>query len=102
MKMKYNFIEYKPRYSTLGKFVYINKSNMGISIKGDEVLGKPERIDLYYDVDNKAIRIVKSQDGLKVTRRPNGGGCQFSTRLAKIMPTGRYEWIGDNIFVLDK
>lgn len=97
---EYNFKKFIPRYSTLGNFIYLNKTNVNVSKRADDHLGNPKSVDVFYDLENKAIKLESSSDGVKVTRR--GSSSIFSGGICKIMPLGRYRWEKDNIYKLEE
>jgi hypothetical protein len=79
--------------------ISLNKANLNFSRVAYEKLGKPERVDIYYDVKNKAIKIVPNKVGRKINAKTPNSRVMSST-LSRIMPIGKYEHERDNIFVL--
>lgn len=94
--MKYNFTKLGSRYSKNEKYVSINNSNLNISALAYKELGSPKSVDIYIDVENKAIKIVEGNDRT-VTRASIG-----SKSFAKILPKGKYKMVEDNIFVFNQ
>jgi len=93
---KHNFIKHKSRYRINEDYLRINKSNINLSKVAYEKIGEPERVDIHYDKKNKQIKVLKGVETKVSHKRVIG-----STVFGRIMPIGRYDFIGDNIYKLD-
>jgi len=68
-----------------------------IGSKAFEYLGKPEKVDVFYDVESLIIKLTPSDTGLRVTQGINK---VISIKgLQKVMPLGKY-YREENIFKL--
>ena len=87
---KYKFDKLIPRYTRgdLNRIV-LNKTNLSIGWEVFKLIGDPERIDIFFDKEHKAIRLVKSEKGKKVSN-PGYNSRIVGTTLSKIMPVGIY------------
>ena len=88
--MKYTFKKLIPRYTRgdLNRLV-LNKTNLSIGWEAWEIIGQPERVDIYFDKEEKAIRLVLSKEGKKVSN-PGYNSRIIGTNLSNIMPIGIY------------
>ena len=88
--MKYTFKKMIPRYTRgdVNRLV-LNKTNLSIGWEAYEIINKPERLDIFFDKENKAIRLVASTHGKKVSN-PGYNSRIMGTNLSNIMPMGIY------------
>ncbi len=95
----YNFVKMNDIRTAGGHqaFVSLNKNTLNISRAAYILLGEPERIGIWYDTGKSAIQIDKDPAGRLIsTKYPH-----LSSKLARIMPIGRYIHSRDGIFVLE-
>lgn len=82
---KYKFIKHD--MSGKGKFILLNKA-IYLSVEARSLI-KENRVDVYYDKQNGAIKLEPSENGYKISKQ--GSGYVISARtFSKIMPKGRY------------
>lgn len=85
-----NFKKYQPRYTNNSVAIRINKGNLNISALAYKALGQPKNVNLFYDREAKAIKLVENQQGLKVTTNKDSFSSHISGAIWKIMPLGIY------------
>lgn len=82
--------------------ITVNKNVIYVSKSALKALGIPKYVDIYYDMQANAIRFeIKSKDACKLTVGNYGTG-QISSKIGKLMPTGKYIMQKDNIFILSQ
>lgn len=93
-----SFAKFEPRYIRHTPYLRIYKSYMSLSDAGLEKLGNPERVSIWYDKNDGAIKLVADACGHKISqaRKQN---C-IHAKISHFMPTGRYFWKEDNLFKL--
>ena len=98
MNMKNNFVKFKTRYILGEDAIYINSSNLNFSRKAYERLGGKNNVDVFYDKDDKLIKIVPVPNGRKVNPNRSIGSKAFSRQ----MPKGRYTFFEKDIYKLEE
>lgn len=95
-----NWVKHEPRMTTVSKIaVTLGEKMLHINKAAYEKIGSPKIVDVYYDLEEKAIKIEKSETGRKVTISKVGGYPHVAITLMKVgMPKGIYLYKGDNIF----
>jgi len=94
--MSNGFVKFEPRFTGRKDKITLNSHNLNIGREAYKLIGKPERVDIYYDKGRQAIKLVPSEDGRKITKRSSGHYAMSST-LSRIMPVGKY-YYNDGIF----
>ena len=90
------FVKFNARYQKDVAYINISVSNMAISNKAFEILGKPEKVHIYYDKENSQIKLAPHSNGQKIHNYPKQKF--LCAKLSKVMPKGRYYWVKDNLF----
>lgn len=72
----------------------ISKSNVHIPLDVYELLGKPDRVDLYYDVERKAIQVIPVEKGMfRVVRATKSDRYyRISSTISKFLDQGVYAY----------
>lgn len=78
----------------------LSKSNIHIPQDVHDLLKDAKRVELLYDIDRKAIKIVADDKGLFAVLKANNTGryWRISAALSKHMPSGIYVYKEDGIF----
>lgn len=98
------WVKFEPRFTQNAKpGLNLGEKIMHIGIKIYEQIGKPKAVDIFYDIDTKAIKLVPNENGRKVSTVKNRYN-QISCRLVTVgMPTGYYIYNAEeDIFIFNK
>ena len=98
MKVDYNFKVLRPRYH-LNKEIKINRGNINFGWDAYDALGKPDRVEIYYDDQKNVVKFIKTEneESFKMVMKPKP---HLGTKLGKIMPNGAYVPIGEGMYKL--
>lgn len=94
---EYNFVKYKARQSKYSEYISLSKVTLNIGKRAYEILGNPKNIAIYFDQENKVIKIIASK-GID-TRKVSEGRHITASGLARLMPLGRYILTEGSVFV---
>lgn len=94
-----SFVKFDTRRVPIRHSLRLNGANLHIGSDAYLEMGSPERIEIYYDAEAKAIKLEAGEHGRKVALN-RGRAPHLSIRLSKVMPQGRYDLEGDGIFKL--
>ena len=75
-----------PKFLSEANNIRVNVTHVYIHKNAWDILGNPQRIDIYYDEVKKAIQVKSSETGLLYVK----GNRQVNCQLSKIMPMGNY------------
>lgn len=88
--------EYTTRWFVGQDCIKVSENYIYISKVAFNRLGKPRFIEVWYDTDIKAIKIIPVKEGLgRRTTEQSHGAVHLSLKLGKVMPTGTYFADGD-------
>ena len=92
MSANMGWVKLQPRFTLTGKdSITLGTHILHIGVKAYERLGKPEKVDLFYDLERKAIKLARNETGRVVTRTNKGRYPAISCRLVTVgMPKGVY------------
>jgi len=82
------FKVFNARYQKDVAYLNVGKGNTSLSNKAFNLLGRPAKVMIYYDKENKEIKLESNENGQPVHAYPRQ--TFISARLATVMPRGRY------------
>ncbi len=103
----YNFVRFKHRQrATDGLYILVSKTGISINKPAYEKLGRPQIVEVWFDDQKKAIKIVKSESFRAFKIQFTGRNRQYPIIRArsfyKTMPAGYYDFNEvEQIFLMD-
>jgi len=94
-----SFVKWDSNRTPAKQSLRLNATNLHVGSAVYEAMGKPERIEIYYDTDKNAIKIEPSEHGRKIAT-DKGRAPHVSIKLARVMPKGRYDMAELGVFEL--
>jgi hypothetical protein len=82
------FVKFNARYQRDVAYLNVGRDNLSVSKKAIELLGDPQKVNIYYDKESNFIKLKESEYGQKVHKYPSQRF--ISAKLSLVMPIGRY------------